>query len=150
MSSVIKLARGSMGDMPCGICGEKHVPQNKCRHEALTQKLSLYNEANKMIGPLMAANTEAIAAGKQMEVMAKQLEAALSIMQDVVKEKCEPKLTDEIKDEFLARMDIWLKESLNLATEQREQATKSSILNETGDRLSTEEAMSGGPSPLIL
>lgn len=138
--NVVKLNRGSSDGNPCELCGEHHVPANKCRHDLLAAKVRMLTDANKMIPALLQVNKDNVATMETFRILLRQADKAHEFMLEILSEY---ENGEEIKNKYLARLDEWVAKSLNLGTEQQEQGTENSTLNETNDKPSTENQTTG-------
>lgn len=148
MTNLIKLERGSVGNSPCALCNQMHVPQNKCSFEALAKKIMLLTEANRTIPSILQANKEAVTTARQFQILLKSADKANDILFEVLAAHGE--IGETIKNEYLKGLDEWAKVHSSQDTEEQSQDTGPSILSETNDKPSTGETTPGGNSPLIL
>lgn len=103
---------------PCQICSEIHIPQNRCRFEALATKITKLMEANGMIPQILAANKEATTLAQYYQQLLKQADYAMTVVQEVLAENGQEGLFNKI----LARIDEWQKsKTSNQPTEGPEQ-----------------------------
>lgn len=121
---------------PCAICNEIHIPQNRCRFDALAKKIAQLQEANQSIPSLLEAIKEAVESAQTFQALLKQTDRVHTILWEVLSEHGE--VGEEIKKEFLKRTDEWLaKEHTNQDTEELKPDIEKSILKETKDKGST-------------
>ena len=83
MSGIIKLSRGGIGNNTCDVCGEHHIPQNKCRSEALVRRISLLKEANQVIPSLLQANKDAVDTAKAFQDILKETDAVMEKLKEI-------------------------------------------------------------------
>lgn len=145
--TLININRGSIGNNPCNLCGELHVPQNKCRHEALLKKITMLSEANRMIPNILQANKEAVETSKSFQQLLLQADKANDFLMEVLVAHGE--IGETIKNEYLLKVDTWVKEHFSQGTKGTS-GDGNSTPSETSDKLSTEETPPGGSSLLIL
>jgi len=136
MGKIIQLEKGTSGTNPCPICGQHHPPQNRCQFEHLSKRVTLLLEANQIIPSLMQANKEAVTTAKQFQILLKKADEAHTVLMEVLAERGE--IGEEIKNEYLWRLDNWAKETLNQNTEQLSLGIENSTSSEQSDKNSTE------------
>lgn len=123
------------------------MPQNRCKYETLVSKISYLSDANKMIPAILAANKEAVITSSQFQILLRQADKAQEILLEVLASKGE--LGEEIKNEYLGRVNEWVKEHFSQGTEPQKQDTENSTLSETEGNPSTEETTLGENSQPI-
>lgn len=101
--NIIKLERGGVGNNPCTICSELHIPQNRCRHEALVKKISLLSEANSHIPAILQANKEAVDTATQFQNIIKQADMAHTLLLEILAEHGD--VGEDIKTQYLTKLD---------------------------------------------
>lgn len=123
---------------PCHICGEKHIPQNRCRFEAMASKIARLTEANGLIPQILNHNKEATDLATHFRSLLKKADEAHAILMGVLEQHGE--IGAKIRNEYLGELDKWASESTNQDT--TEQLELSSQENLTQQEMQTENSMS--------
>lgn len=135
---------------PCHLCNEMHIPQNRCRFEALASKIVRLTEANSLIPGLLASNKEATDLAENFRELLKRADQAHSILMEVLAENGDLGL--QIGNTYLERLNEWANQSTSQGTSEKihPSSPESSTPNESEAKPSTEETTSGESSPLIF
>lgn len=133
---------------PCGICNEMHIPQNRCRFDALARKIQKLMEANALIPQILQHNKEATELAKHFQGLLKQADGAHTILMGILED---PKYADgqAIKERYLEELNKWAASKLT-SQDTEEQlplfSQENSTPSEKSDKPST-TMESGEPSP---
>jgi len=138
---IIQLSRGSTGNNVCPVCAEKHIPQNRCRYEALVSVNTRLREANSMIPAILNANKQAVQTAEQFRFMLKKADEANAILQTILAKHGD--IGKTIQTEYFEELETWASKHTSQDTAASSLDTKNSTLSETDDKSSTEETMSG-------
>ena len=147
MNKVLNLKRGAIGNNPCHLCNELHVPQNQCRNDALARRVQVLLDANRAIPSILEANKEATMLAGQFQMMLKQAGESHDIISQVCAEHGE--IGQQIYQTYMERLDAWAKNFTDQITPLEEKDTESLTSSETSDKNSTQQE-NGEASPLIL
>lgn len=133
---------------PCSMCGSMHNPRAKCSFQDLAARITVLLDANRTIPSLLEANKQAVDLANQFHSIVKQAGAAHDIILKLLGEHGE--IGIQIRDEFIRRLDEWVKEISSQDTkDQLKMDIENSTSNETKDKSSTGETMTGNDSQVV-
>lgn len=144
-SKIIQLDRGAMGNRPCHLCMEVHVPQNKCKFDVLAKRVNQLLLANQVIPQLMANVKEAATTAAYFQNLLKQADKAHEILMNILSRHGD--IGKTIEQQYLEGLNLWAAATMNQEAEKPQEELSTS--SETSDKLSTNPE-SGKSSPLIL
>lgn len=144
---LFKLERGSVGNVACQICGQIHIPANKCSNDALVNRIQRLMESNLVIPSILHANKEAVDLAQYFQDLNKRADYGFTLIQEICVRHGD--VGAAIQKEFMEGLDSWLKENTNQNTPQETQSTEQLTSSETEDKNST-PTQDGQSSLLIL
>lgn len=91
---------------PCHICNEMHIPQNRCRFDALATKITKLMEANSLIPQILQHNKEATDLARHFQGLLKRADEAHTLLMGILEDPTYPDGLI-IKAIYLEELDKW-------------------------------------------